>query len=535
MAGRRTEAIFLLFLLQIAAFCDSRTLSTNSRWIVDQASGKRVKLACVNWVSHLQPMIVEGLEKKPVSCIARQIVATGFNCVRFTWATFMFTRTDYSKLTVSESLDKYGLKDAKAGIMKNNPQFLNMNVVEVHKAVVNELGKNKVMVVLDNHVSQPKWCCSGADGNGFFGDAEFDPTEWLQGLAAVAGTYKGNSVVIGMSLRNELRGDRQNEADWYKYMQEGAKTVHQENPDCLVIVSGLSYDTNLGFLKAKPLGVNLKNKLVYEAHWYSFGTPADKWAAETNHLCGAAAKTARDNYVFLTTGDNPFPLFLSEFGIDQRGANEADNRYISCLLAVVAETDIDWALWTFQGSYMLREGTVNLEEVYGVNDLNWDRPRNPAFLDRLQLIRQLNQEPKTNRPTYYIMFHPQSGQCVRIGKTNIVLANCKTASHWDQHQDGGTIKVAGSPQCLGVAGDGKVAGVSDDCSSNGSKWKHVSSSGLHLGAQDGEGKYLCLERSASNSTLVTKKCLCVGDNLVDFPTCDDNPEVQWFKLVPANV
>ncbi|KAL0393608.1 UNVERIFIED_CONTAM: Glycosyl hydrolase 5 family protein [Sesamum latifolium] len=489
MAGRRTEAIFLLFLLQIAAFCDSVTLSTNSRWIVDQATGKRVKLACVNWVSHLQPMIAEGLEKKPLSYIARQIVATGFNCVRFTWATFMFTRPDYGKLTVSESLDKYGLKDAKAGLVKNNPQFLNMNVVEVHKAVVDELGKNKVMVVLDNHVSQPKWCCGGGDGNGFFGDAEFDPTEWLQGLAAVAKTYKGNSTVVGMSLRMNC------------------VATGKTRP------TGLSYDTNLGFLKAKPLEVNLNNKLVYEAHWYSFGTPADEWAAETNHLCGAAARTARDNYVFLTTGDNPFPLFLSEFGIDQRGVNEADNRQLHA-----------------------QRGTVNLEEVYGVNDLNWDRPRNPAFLDRLQLIRQLNQEPKTNSPTYYIMFHPQSGQCVHIGKTNIiVLANCKTASRWDQHQDGGTIKVVGSRQCLGVAGDGKAARVSDDCSSNGSKWKYVSASGLHLGAQDGEGKYLCLERNASDSTLVTKKCLCVGDNLVDFPTCADNPEVQWFKLVPANV
>ncbi|KAL0324256.1 UNVERIFIED_CONTAM: Glycosyl hydrolase 5 family protein [Sesamum calycinum] len=420
--------------------------------------------------------------KEALSYIARQIVATGFNCVRFTWATFMFTRPDYSKLTVSESLDKYGLKDAKAGLVKNNPQFLNMNVVEVHQAVVNELGKNKVMVVLDNHVSQPKWCCGGGDGNGFFGDAEFDPTEWLQGLAAVARTYKGNSAVIGMSLRNELRGDRQNEADWYKYMQEGAATIHRENPDCLVIVSGLSYDTNLGFLKAKPLGVNLNNKLVYEAHWYSFGTPADKWATETNHLCGAAAKTARDNYVFLTTGDNPFPLFLSEFGIDQRGVNEADNRYISCLLAVVAETDIDWALWTFQGSYMLREGTVNLEEVYGVNDLNWDRPRNPAFLDRLQLIRQLNQAIGINTKTV-------------------------AQSRWRE------VHSAWGWQ------DGNAARVSDDCSSNGSKWKYVSSSGLHLGAQDGEGKYLCLERNASDSTLVTKKMsLCWRQILLNFPT-----------------
>lgn len=192
---RNYKAIFLFLFLQIAGFCNSVPLSTSSRWIIDEGTGKRVKLACVNWVSHLQPMIAEGLEKKPLNYIAKQIAATGFNCVRFTWPTYMFTRPDYSNLTVSRSLDKFGLSAAKAGIAKNNPQFLNINVVELHKTVVNELGKNKLMVVLDNHVSQPNWCCGNDDGNGFFGDANFDPKEWLQGLAVVARTYKGNPTV----------------------------------------------------------------------------------------------------------------------------------------------------------------------------------------------------------------------------------------------------------------------------------------------------------------------------------------------------
>lgn len=195
MAGKRSVAISLFLLLQIAAFSNSAPLSTNSRWIVDQKTGGRVKLACANWVSHLQPMIAEGLEKKPVSYIAKQIASTGFSCVRFTWPTFMFTRPDFSNLTVSQSLDKYSLKDAKAGIAKNNPGFLNMKVADVHKAVVNELGKNNLMVVLDNHVSRPGWCCGDNDGNGFFGDADFAPAEWLQGLTAVARAYKGNSAV----------------------------------------------------------------------------------------------------------------------------------------------------------------------------------------------------------------------------------------------------------------------------------------------------------------------------------------------------
>lgn len=134
-----------------------------------------------------------------------------------------------------------------------------------------------------------------------------------------------------------------------------------------------------------------------------------------------------------------------------------------------------------------------------------------------------------------MLFHPQSGKCVQVGKGNVFLGNCKTASRWDQHQDGGPIKLAGSPQCLTVGGDGVVARVSGDCSGNGSKWKSVSSSGLHLAGEDGKGVYLCLEMNDKDSTVVTKKCLCVGNNLVDSPTCADNPQVQWFKLVPGNV
>ncbi|XP_057802744.1 glycosyl hydrolase 5 family protein-like [Salvia miltiorrhiza] len=528
---RNDEAMLAFLLLQIVTFCSSWPLSTNSRWIVDDASGKRVKLACVNWPSHLEPMIAEGLEKKPINVIVKKISETGFNCVRFTWSTYMFTRPDYGNLTVSKSLERFNLSAAKAGIAKNNPRFLNMSVVQLHKAVVDELGKNKVMVVLDNHVSRPTWCCSG-DGNGFFGDADFSPEEWLRGLAAVAKAYKAHPAVVGMSMRNELRGSRQNEADWYKYMQQGANTIHAQSPDFLVIVSGLNFDNNLGFLKSKPLAVNVRNKLVYEAHWYSFGIPAEKWAAQTNQLCATVTKWARDNYLFLIAGNNSFPLFLSEFGINQRGDDLADNRYISCLLAAVAEADLDWALWALQGSYILREGHVNLEEIYGVLDINWDHPRNPAFLDRLQVIRQINQDFKSKHPTYYILFHPLSGQCVHVVKNGIVVATCKNASRWDHHQDGGPIKLAGSPWCLGVAGDGTTPRVSKDCSS---KWKLVSSTGLHLAAQDGRGKHLCLEKNASDSKLVTKKCLCVGDNLADLPTCAQNPEAQWFKLIPANI
>lgn len=194
-----------------------------------------------------------------------------------------------------------------------------------------------------------------------------------------------------MSMRNELRGSRQNKEDWYKFMQQGANTIHNQNPDFLVIVSGLSFDGDLRFLKSAPLAVNFTGKIVFEAHWYSFGISSERWAAQTNQLCAQVTQAVRDNYFYLTAGNFSFPLFLSEFGIDQSGGDEADNRYIGCLLATVAETDVEWALWAFQGSYILRQGQVDLEEFYGVLDFKWDGPRNSSFLDRLQLVRQINQ------------------------------------------------------------------------------------------------------------------------------------------------
>ena len=54
------------------------------------------------------------------------------------------------------------------------------------------------------------------DGNGFFGDAYFDPDVWIDGLTKMATMFAGVPNVVGMSLRNELRGPRQNAKDWYR-------------------------------------------------------------------------------------------------------------------------------------------------------------------------------------------------------------------------------------------------------------------------------------------------------------------------------
>ena len=85
--------------------------------------------------------------------------------------------------------------------------------------VVEKMGEAEVMVILDNHMTKPGWCCSNDDGNGFFGDRDFDPEMWVDGLTKMATLFKGVKNVVGMSLRNELRGPKQNVNDWYRYVR----------------------------------------------------------------------------------------------------------------------------------------------------------------------------------------------------------------------------------------------------------------------------------------------------------------------------
>lgn len=496
-----------------------------------------MKLACVNWPGHMYPMVPEGLHKKPLKNITESIVSMGFNCVRLTWATQMFTRNKYRNLKVAESLNKWNLVAATFGMDINNPELMNLTLVGAQKAVIDALGKKNIMVVLDNHVSLPIWCCDWNDGNGFFKDVHFDPKEWVQGLTLVARKYKANPTVVAMSIRNELRGPRQNEYDWYQFIEKGLTAVHQENLDVLVIVSGLSFETNLSFLKQRQLNfvVNVNKKLVYEAHWYAFGDPPEKWVFQTNEYCADITQLFMNQTGYLMTGHSPTPLFLSEFGKDQTGKSEAENRYFTCLMAFLAERDMEWALWGLQGSYMLREGQIEWEEPYGLYDFSWDSLRNSSMLQNLQLMQQIIRDPTSNYETYYLMYHPQTGGCVHVGKHNITTSECYELNRWSYDGgDGSPIKLLGTSGCLTVKGDGLPAKVTGDCSSQRSIWKFVSKSRMHLAAKDDQGRDLCLEWDSFNSTIVTKKCLCLGDDLQDISWCGENPQRQWFKFVQTN-
>nr|GMD96621.1 glycosyl hydrolase 5 family protein-like [Ipomoea batatas] len=455
-----------IFLLSFASLSNSLPLSASSRWITDDQSGERVKLACASWAGHLEPMLPEGLDRRPLSQIATHVSTMGFNCVRLTWATYMFTR--YANVTVVQSFRGLGLTEAISGLASRNPNLLRLNLVDAWKAVVEEIGRHGIMMVLDNHVSKPMWCCADHDGNGFFGSVYFDPDEWLQGLAIVANVFKDTPMVVGMSLRNELRGPLQNVDAWYKYVEKGAKTINNANP---------------------------------------------------NLLRGGK--------------DDAAPLFVSEFGIDQMGESEADNRHLPCMLSYLADLDLDWSVWALQGSYYLREGQHGPDETYGMFNTNWTALRNPNFHSKLEFLQQKLQDPKSSGPTYNLLYHPLSGRCAQVVNDQIHMSDCMGASPCIQEADGMPIQMIESLKCLTVVGEDLPLGLSTICNdSQSNTWSLASNSSMsfQLANRGDNGVVLCLDfdSSYSPSTILTRKCVGLEEGDMR------NPQTQWFKLIPSN-
>ncbi|KAG1370045.1 glycosyl hydrolase 5 family protein [Cocos nucifera] len=464
----------------LATSSPSLPLSTSSRWIVD-GNGRRVKLACVNWAAHLEAAAAEGLGKQPLDTISGRVVALGFNCVRLTWPLYLLTNASLGSLPLRASLDGLGLFESAAAVAVNNPALLDLSLLQAFQAVVSNLASNNIMVILDNQISKPGWCCSKFDDNGFFGDKYFDPDEWLRGLTMMATMFNGTTNVVGMSLRNELRGPKQNISLWYRYMQRGAEAVHAANPNLLIILSGLDYDKDLSFLSESQVKLTFTDKVVFELHWYGFSDGGDWENGNPNEVCGSVVDNMMKKGGFLL--EQGWPLFLSEFGVDQSGRNMADNRFLSCFLSVAAELDLDWALWALQGSYYIREGQLGYDETYGVLGWDWCKARNPSFVNRIAALQAPFQGPGlSNNSPYNIIFHPLTGLCVvkKFSSENLLeLGLCADSEAWnytaEQH-----VMLEGTKYCMVAKGVGRRARLGTSCGGSNSIWELISDSRMHV-------------------------------------------------------
>ncbi|KAI0480420.1 glycoside hydrolase family 5 protein [Xylariaceae sp. FL0804] len=401
-------------------------LSSTSRWIVD-AEGSRVKLTCVNWAGHLEANLPEGLNKKSVEYIADQVAGNGFNCVRLTYsidhalAPNVTVEDSFTNAAAAAGVNATTMQAMYPAVVQNNPWAANATQQDAYAKVISTLWDRGVMTILDNHVSRAQWCCNLTDGNGWWDEGfgynalnsrYFNTQNWLDGLEAIA-TFAGTQTgVVGMSLRNEVRqlllqGTLGGSDDWYTFMGQGAARVHGANADLLILIGGTESATDLTQLRgASGLG-NLDwsgwaGKHVWEWHAYQFTV--------TFALAGGDCNLAQDAYglfdgfVLAQNETYTAPLVLTEFGFAMnssdaspdsadQGLTSDDYAYFTCLRDYLEGNDADWALWTLEGSYYVREGVIDHDEGYGLLSHDWDELRNPNVTALLAPMFNATQGP----------------------------------------------------------------------------------------------------------------------------------------------
>ncbi|OTB03236.1 glycoside hydrolase family 5 protein [Hypoxylon sp. CI-4A] len=362
--------------------------------------GGNVVYAGTNWPGHGEVMIPDGLRYQSIEDVVTKIKSVGMNAIRLTYAIQLIDdiyANNGKDTTVKDSFTKaLGSTNGPkvySQFLAKNPSFNDSTTrLQVFDAVAAECLKQQVFVHLDNHMSKASWCCGSNDGNAWFGDRDYNVDNWTRGLSYMANHGKNWPALTSMSLRNELRKPDSNPSiaynwqNWYTNVKKGTEAIHSANPDLLIFLSGLDYDTYITpvvqstaltpgsgkFSTADFEGY--ADKLVLEIHNYQNSASNCDSLKSSLYNSGFQALHADD-----AKAVNVFPVLLTEFGFDMTG-NAWQGTYATCIADYLAEQKAGWFIWVISGSYYVRSGQQDFEETWGLLKHDWSDWRSSAYV-----------------------------------------------------------------------------------------------------------------------------------------------------------
>ncbi len=346
-------------------------LHTDGHRILD-AAGHPVRLTSVNWYGFDQKEFVPGgLDHAPLATIVKQISDLGVNSVRLPWA--------------NETLEHNPLPPKYA--IKANPQFAGKHAMEIMDAVISELARAHIMVILDNHVSPADWCCSETDGNGLWYNAEYPESKWLADWQTIARRYKHQPWVVGADLRNELRsgaawGGTDPKLDWHAAAERGGNAILAANPLLLVMVESPEYSTNFTGFDKLPVQLKVAHRLVYSPHAYYSAEHPFATYDEMKQVYDARAG-------FLLHTEPGVPVWVGEFGTCQLMDCGANADWFRMYIHYVQENQLAWSYWPLNGSQSSGVGRkYDSLETYGLLSPDYKQPGAPKVIELLRTVER---------------------------------------------------------------------------------------------------------------------------------------------------
>jgi hypothetical protein len=352
----------------------SLPLRTRGRYIIDSA-GKPVKLVGINWIgAHMEQLVNNGLHLTTAKKIAARILRMGFNSVRLGYA---LNVTDHSSGVFTPVPDP--------SLVAGDPSLANLSALEVFDACVEALTDANLLVIVNVHMSDARWCCSVDDNNGLWFNDVYSEEAWLESLRFLAARYRGNPRVIGYDIRNEPRIDVIHRSvavwgvwapaaravapllaleDWRVGAGKGAVATWTGNQDALVIVEGVWFAMRLNNVLSRPMKLAqscLFSRVVYQNHdyWYFdfsvqgwYDNPwSALWASVASFVMTGSVSPSTEEFssfrdvriplfLFLHADDRA-PVLSGEFGIKYRNFS-----YWRNIIRLYKEEDTSWFYWS---------------------------------------------------------------------------------------------------------------------------------------------------------------------------------------------
>jgi endoglucanase len=391
LSNRRVVELLLLILFggwEPAHAMPAFPLHTQGAFIVD-SEGHRVRLNGFSWYgADSTDYVVGGLQAQRLSTLVREIKGLGFNIVRLPWSNELYEHNPV--------VGKYALTA--------NPDMEGERALEVMDEVVAALREAGIMVILDNHTSDAEWCCKN-DGNNLWYNDRYPESSWIRDWKGMAKRYANNPMVIGADVRNEPRISAtwggNSATDWHAAAERAGNAVLSANPSMLIFVEGIDYALDLSRVTALPVRLKKANRVVYEAHDYSFDHHG--LTDYTSYV-----KDITPKWGYLATGPNPTPLWIGEFGTCNTAKTcitstlPSDNGFWFNFLAMyVKQQHLDWAYWSINGTEATGAGrSYGKAESYGVLDSAWSGPSSSELTQRLKSLMsnvKRSQRPATDR------------------------------------------------------------------------------------------------------------------------------------------
>lgn len=368
----------------IAADVASANVSTGSlarpplriqgRYIVDRHD-KRFKLMSVNWYGASDIFMVPGgLDVQHRSEIARTIRDLGFNSVRLPYADEMVRsnpKIDSSHLAA-------------------NADLVGFRALDVFGAVIDALTEMGIAVIVNNHITKARWCCDANLCDARWMNSDLGPfcpisqneENWIRDLETVMRPHIDNPLVVGIDLRNEVRGATGKWLwnSWASAAEKAAERLHLLQPEWLIVVEGVSSANDASGARNRPVRLGHPDKLVYSVHiygWSGWGSLVPYWYRRYESF----EKDMHHNWEFLLAEDIA-PVWVGESGAPANPANK-DLHYWKNMMRYLRETDVDFGYWALNP----RKPQGNEVEGYGLLEDDWHTPIYDYRLYDMGLLR----------------------------------------------------------------------------------------------------------------------------------------------------